>query len=325
MSRCGPLVIAALVALAFVCRAVLLWQLRDHPLLQPEGVLDDAVYVQLARRVAAGDLGIGPEVYYLSPFYTYFVALIFFLTGGSTLAVRVVQISLGAASVALIAGTARRWFGGPAATISGALAAVTGLLAFYEVLLLQSAVDPFLTALALYALTRALQGDGIRWPVVAGVGLALLSLNRPNALPFVAVAGLGLAAIERSRTGLLRAGALLLAAALTIAPVTVRNRVVAGEWVLISSHGGLNFFIGNNADADGTYTFVEGVTPSIQGQLQDTRVVGGEGPRDVPSHRRRCRTTSTNGPSSGCGPTPARPPRCSSGSSGTSSTAPISR
>ena len=38
---------------------------------------------------------------------------------------------------------------------------------------------------------------------------------------------------------------------LPIVPVTMHNRVTGGEWVLISTQGGTNFFIGNNPVADG--------------------------------------------------------------------------
>jgi len=56
-------------------------------------------------------------------------------------------------------------------------------------------------------------------------------------------------------------------------PNAARNYAVSGEAILISSHGGLNFFIGNNAEADGIYDRVPGITPSIAGQVRDaTRV-----------------------------------------------------
>jgi len=67
------------------------------------------------------------------------------------------------------------------------------------------------------------------------------------------------------------AAALLLGGALIIAPVTLRNRVVGGEWVAITSHGGLNFYIGNVTGADGTWKAVPGITPSIEGQVTDVK------------------------------------------------------
>jgi tetratricopeptide (TPR) repeat protein len=43
-----------------------------------------------------------------------------------------------------------------------------------------------------------------------------------------------------------------------VAGVTVRNKVVADEWVVISSQGGVNFFIGNNREAPGSFAAPRG-------------------------------------------------------------------
>src|SRR5450756_991788 len=92
-------------------KLVVLGQLASHPLLQPRGVLDDAVYLKLAQRVASGDLALGPDVYYLSPFYMYFLGAIL-AAGGSVFAARAVQVVLGSVAVLLVglianAGSAR--------------------------------------------------------------------------------------------------------------------------------------------------------------------------------------------------------------------------
>ena len=52
--------------------------------------------------------------------------------------------------------------------------------------------------------------------------------------------------------------ALLLGTALAIAPVTLRNYYVGGDWVLISYNAGLNFYIGNNAQYDETVAIQPG-------------------------------------------------------------------
>lgn len=269
-----PISLLAIVSLALVVKATVLLQLHDHLLLQPSGVLDDAVYVSLGQRVAAGDWALGPDVYYLSPFYTYFLGIVLKLSSGSLMGVRIVQVALGVSSVGLIYATARRWFDDRTALVAATFAVLTGLFSFYEILLLQTSVDPFLTALALYTLTVALQEGSPAWGGAAGCALGLLAMNRPNALAFLPVAAVGLGFVHRrSRATIVPAAALLLAAALTLAPIALRNRFVAGDWVLISSHGGLNFYIGNNEHADGTYSPVPGVTPSIQGQVKDARTI----------------------------------------------------
>ncbi len=60
---------------------------------------------------------------------------------------------------------------------------------------------------------------------------------------------------------------------LAIAPATLRNLAVSGEPVLISSHGGLNLYVGNGPTADGTYSPIPGITPSIDGQARDAKKV----------------------------------------------------
>ena len=48
---------------------------------------------------------------------------------------------------------------------------------------------------------------------------------------------------------------------------------MAGNWSPVPSHGGLNFYIGNHAQADGTYGSVPGITSNLEGQQDDARRV----------------------------------------------------
>lgn len=269
--------LALLVALACAVKLTVLCQLGSHPLLQPQGELDGTYYVKLAREVSAGGPMAVGEAFYVSPLYVYFLAAIFRL-GGDLAAVRLVQVALGVAAVALLYLTARRWFGKRAAAVAGGLAVLTGLFSFYEVLILQAALDPFLVASTLYLISRA--SSDPRWGVALPAGLVtgLLGLNRPNALPYGVVVAAGLAAAgwrgrSSTRGDRLRALAPAVAFAAGLACVLVgnglRNYAASGELVLIASHGGLNFYIGNHAGADGTYQLVPGITPSIAGQAGD--------------------------------------------------------
>ncbi len=253
---------------AFLLKLVVVFQLKDHPLLQPDAGLDTTAYVDLARRVIGGDAGLGPGLYYVSPLYIYFLAIAYGVTKSFT-AVRVIQAALGTVAIACVFVTAREWFGRRAAWIAATAAALCGVLTFYEVLLLQSAIDGVLTATALLALTFALRGRGDGWYVTAGAIFGLQTLNRPNILvPALAVV-LILVLLRRVKVATWLAAGL----ALGLAPATVRNLVVADEWSLVSSHGGLNFYIGNHEGATGLYEIVPGVRPGIEGQRDDTRRV----------------------------------------------------
>ncbi len=229
--------------------------LKDHPLLQPRGDLDTSVYIALAKQLPA-------KAFFVSPLYLYFLRAL----GVSLRAARIVQIVLGSLAVVLIFDTARRWFDDRAATIGAILAILTGVISFYEVTILQAALDPLLVALTLWALTLALQSGSLRMFALTGAALGLLVLNRPNALLWVPLLAAGVLRLRGWRNALVLAVAVFV----PIMPVSIRNYAVSHQFVLIASHGGLNFYIGNNAAADGTYHHVPGIRPTIAGQEDDT-------------------------------------------------------
>jgi Flp pilus assembly protein TadD len=114
------------------------------------------------------------------------------------------------------------------------------------------------------------RGAAGRWLLV-GFLLGVLALLRENALlvvPFLlplawsggrlgAGAGPGRRAALAGRAALARragrAAAFLAGVALALAPVALRNGLVGGDFLPTTSQGGVNFFIGNNPRADGTY------------------------------------------------------------------------
>ena len=260
---------ALILAAAFIVKAGVLMQLWDHPLLQPRGELDTAYYVTIGQRVASEGLFAPIGAFFVSPLYVYFLAAIF-AAGGSLLAAQVIQIALGALAVGLLFATARHWFGERAAFVAAGLAMLTGLFTFNEILILQSALDPFLVSCVLYSLTRTLAGGGSSSFGATGASLALLTLNRPNAIVFAAAAAAVVFAAEWRRRRVQRAAVLIATLLAVLAANAARNYAVSGDVVLIASHGGLNLYIGNHERADGTYTPVAGITPSIAGQAGDS-------------------------------------------------------
>src|SRR5439155_1263694 len=76
------------------------------------------------------------------------------------------------------------------------------------------------------------------------------------------------------QAGRVRPAAMLVAGlVLGMAPAAARNVIVAHQWSFVSSHGGLNFYIGNRENATGFYMPVPGITPTITGQEKDARRV----------------------------------------------------
>ncbi len=246
---------------ALAVKAAVLYALHDHPLLQPTGPMDGAVYLAYART------GPPPVAYFISPLYLYFLRW----TGASISIALVLQLLLGSVGVVLLYESARRWFGSRGAIVTAALVILTGVVTFNEVTILQSALDPFLTSLTLWLLTLALQNEEhpARAFGLAGAGAALFALNRPNVLIWIA----GLCVLLVLQRRIRNVAAFVVGCALVLSPVLARNYVVAHEVVLVSSHGGLNFYIGNNETADGKYRAVRDIRPTIDGQAVDSKRV----------------------------------------------------
>ena len=275
-----PSVILGLLAVLAIKAAVLI-QLGHHPLLEPAGELDGAYYRHFGEMVARGDvaltsrdsfLGQPPAPFMIAPLYIYFLALVFKLSGDSVMAARAVQIVIGTAGVWLLALSVRRWFGERAAWIAGALAAFCGVFTFFEILILPAALDPFLTALDLYLIGKAADEGGTRNWALAGLALGLHALNRPH----VAIVLAGLVVIVAWRARAKPAAAMVLAACLVIAPASIRNMRVGGEFIPIASTFGINVLIGNGPDATGTISRVMGIVPTVSGEWVNGPLVAGD-------------------------------------------------
>ena len=179
--------LSLLFALAFAVRLSVVLQLHGHPLLQPVGLLDSGVSVDLGAELANGDLllrgATAGQPFFFAPLYVYFLGVVFALggtrAGGSGRCRRSWAARRSGCS------RARRGPGSASRRHSsaGVLLALTGPVVFHEAILLQSALDPFLTALALLAVGRAASRPAAA-SAAAGARLALggaaIGLLRPQ-------------------------------------------------------------------------------------------------------------------------------------------------
>jgi tetratricopeptide (TPR) repeat protein len=109
---------------------------------------------------------------------------------------------------------------------------------------------------ALLLLVKAGESGWRGWPVLAGIALGLAALDKTNVLLFAPVAAWWLAGDFSLRWRAWRWKPALLFAlgvSLTVLPVTIRNYLVGGDLVLVSSNAGVNLYIGNNPEAQGVF------------------------------------------------------------------------
>lgn len=261
-SRTDTVVLLAVIAVALCVRVVYVIQLRDCPYFDQD-TMDAGYHDEWARAIASGSaFEEGP--YFRAPLYPWFLGVLYKVTGANYLAVRLIQAMLGSLSCGLVFLIGRRFMPRVAAGVAGLATALYWTIVYFDAELLIPVLAVFLNLLLLWALLCAGERRTVLRCAVAGLLLGVSALARPNVLLFAPLIVLWLAfARPRGKPALLAAGAFSVAGVVPILPVTLHN-YRQGDVVLISSQAGVNFFIGNNAAADGMRVHVPGLRPSIR-------------------------------------------------------------
>jgi 4-amino-4-deoxy-L-arabinose transferase-like glycosyltransferase len=216
---------------------------------------DDGQYAALARTVL--DTGRIPH-HHFPVGYPLFVAAVLRLAGGDFAAVRAVQAVLGAATVLLVAGMARRLYGRGAAVTAAWMVALYPPLAYMAGRVMSETLFIFLLGASLVALLSAEESGGVGRQV-AGVGLfAVASLVRSNLV--LLLPAIVLWPLRRSGSLRARLAAAVLSGAVGGAVLLSPGAyflVTRGEFLPLATNAGQTFYGANNPLADGGWILVE--------------------------------------------------------------------
>ena len=275
---------AAILVFSTLVRLIYFYQQTENPLAYYP-IADSLSYIMGAERVLTGEwFGPGAPTFSGEAVYVYILAAVFALFGKSYHAVALLGHLTGALTCAVVYLTGRRLYGQGIGVVLGLWASLLSPLLFNEPLILPTAPGMLFFALSLYFLVsiqeRAVDlagidgasttdntGDGtgsrrlfIFQTFLAGLFLGLAAICRPNLLLLSPLYLLWIAVGEQGRKPMealrgLRPYALalvlMLGTVVAIGPVTLRNYKATGEFILITSSGGLNFYFGNNPQANG--------------------------------------------------------------------------
>jgi 4-amino-4-deoxy-L-arabinose transferase-like glycosyltransferase len=256
--------VAVIAVVAAIVRIIYWLEAGDDPL-RGELLLDSLVYHRLATEITKETFW-GTEVFFRAPLFPYLLALTYKLAGIQQTAIAFVNMLMGVATAALVYLTSRRWLTEQGSRIAGIAAALYPTLYFFECEIMPTALEVFTFTLTLYLFSLYDRDRNQKHLIWGGIALGLAALARPTILTFALALIIWLRTRHQSSGWKIiwqKYSLILLGLAIVILPCTIRNYAVGGEVVLISSQGGVNFYMGNNKDADGqTAAF-----PSVGGKL----------------------------------------------------------
>ncbi len=239
-----------ILGISFCLHAIYLYQLMDTPYFQVP-LVDAAWHHKEALKIL--DQGwIGDSVFFMAPFYQYFLAILYKIFGVKIGFILILQCILSISSVWLIYIFSTRLFNQTIGLLSSGLATFHGAFIFYSGFLLKANLSLFLTSLFLVIFLRTCDTPNPRNFFWCGLILGILVPIRGNFLIVIAALSLWFFFFPlRQSLRWKNTIAFVLGAVLFISPFTIRNYFVSGEFVLVNSAAGFNFFLGNNPIANG--------------------------------------------------------------------------
>jgi tetratricopeptide (TPR) repeat protein len=257
--------VLAIFALALLIRLFYFFQVKANFPGWDSPTIDPLYHDLWARQIAGGDiLGSGP--FFRAPFYAYFLGLIYAVFGPSLTAAKIIQHIIGATSCVFIFLFADKYLNRKTAVTAGLLSAFSWVFVYYEDELLLDSLLVLFGVLLIWSLIRASERRSWWGFLGSGLLLGLASITRPNFLAFLPAILIWLLITFKGEIGRsLKAFVLVtVGTAILIFPVTLRNILVGHDNVLIASQGGINFYIGNNPQADGASASIPEFGPTWQ-------------------------------------------------------------
>jgi 4-amino-4-deoxy-L-arabinose transferase-like glycosyltransferase len=252
MNKKEKIILLLIFLLALTLRLAHWLDVREDPFFSYL-VMDSEEYDRWAGEIATGNW-LGSEVFFQAPLYPYFLAVVYSIFGHSLDAVYLLQIVFSLFGIYALYRAGKKIAGEKVGLAAAAISAIYGIYIFYDVQLLKESLAVTLVCFLLWILVEAREREGFALWILAGVTCGFLSLLRENMLlivPFLIL----LAYRPRARfsTFLFRSLLLLLGTAIILLPVAFRNWKVGGNFLPTTFQGGVNFYIGNNSRATGTY------------------------------------------------------------------------
>jgi len=240
----------------FLLRLLFVIETQNSPFIQ-NLFSDSKIYNNYAVNIVQSNNWIGDKVFFMSPVYPYFLAVTYKIFGQSLYVVRLIQIFVSSLTILIAFLIGRKLFSKFAGYLSAGMFSVYSTLIFYSGIILSETLQVFVSSLLILFLISDFKDASKKWFVV-GIFLGILALFRANILLFGFI--LFFYQVyklfknkDNSDFSFKSVSLFLLGMIIIIAPITLRNYIVEKDFVLLTSNGGINFYIGNNANSIGVF------------------------------------------------------------------------
>ncbi len=255
---------------AFLLRILYLFFLKDTVYYDPYIMdkHDQKTFILWAEQILKHPFYVDGKVFYMAPFYPYFLAFIYFLVNGNLIGIYIIQIFIDISLCYLVYLLGKilvdKW--------TGILACF--LCAFYKTFIVYSSTilsDNLILFLYIFFITSlyiAIERKNFKWWILTGILLGFSALAKPTIGIYLPFLFFGLLIIDSEKLlpvnisilkqKILVFFLLIFISGIVILPVTLRNWYVGKIFVPVCSNGPENWRIGNSADSIGLFYYPTG-------------------------------------------------------------------
>ncbi|MDP1676944.1 MAG: glycosyltransferase family 39 protein [Bacteroidota bacterium] len=224
----------------------------------PPQLMDEKEYLSLAQSLQTGNgfsINNIPTAYRV-PAYPSIMAFGFTVFGKSITVIRVIQSFSDTLSCLFIFLIANRLFSSRTAYLASFLYAIFPGNALYVSLLLSEIFFTTFFLVIIFLYTNESTRNSLRWKIIIGCLFAILTLLRQNA-PVVLITFIvwELISFRSWKVVLQRNIFIVLSFTFFLSPWMMRNKIQF-DYFSLTSNGGINFWIGHNEEANGSYRYI---------------------------------------------------------------------
>lgn len=186
--------------------------------------------------------------FYQDPLYPYALAAVYWSVGHHTAVVYALQMAAGIGAVVFVVLVTRRYFGDAEAAVAGALAVLSPVLLYYDLVLLRESFIACTAICLVWLCGEAIARRDVRWFGAAGAACGVAILLKASFALFALLFLTGLVVTLWRERSILSRYAVAFAVGLFVAliPLAVRNLSLGVPAWALASTGPLTFATGND-------------------------------------------------------------------------------